>query len=62
MSATKNILILGGTVFLSREIARQALEQEKVLAVICHGPWLLVEADGVRGKRVTGWRSIRSAA
>ena len=32
----------------------------KVIAAICHGPWLLVEADLVRGRRVTGWPSIRT--
>lgn len=30
----------------------------KVIAAICHGPWLLVEADLVRGKRVTSYPSI----
>ncbi|MFL6845141.1 MAG: type 1 glutamine amidotransferase domain-containing protein [Allosphingosinicella sp.] len=32
----------------------------KPVAAICHGPWLLVEADVVRGRRVTGWPSIRT--
>ena len=32
----------------------------KPVAAICHGPWLLVEADAVRGKRVTSWPSIRT--
>jgi protease I len=32
----------------------------KVLAAICHGPWLLVEADVVRGKRVTSWPSVQT--
>ena len=32
----------------------------KPVAAICHGPWLLVEADLVRGKTVTGWPSIRT--
>ena len=30
------------------------------MAAICHGPWLLVEADVVRGRRVTSWPSIRT--
>ena len=30
----------------------------KPVAAICHGPWLLVEADVVRGKKVTCWPSI----
>jgi len=32
----------------------------KPVAAICHGPWLLAEADVVRGKRVTCWPSIRT--
>lgn len=32
----------------------------KVVAAICHGPWLLVEADIVRGKQVTSYPSIRT--
>ncbi|HYI42172.1 MAG TPA: type 1 glutamine amidotransferase domain-containing protein [Sphingomicrobium sp.] len=30
------------------------------VAAICHGPWLLVEADLVRGRTVTCWPSIRT--
>lgn len=32
----------------------------KPIAAICHGPWLLIEADIVQGRRVTGWPSIRT--
>jgi len=32
----------------------------KPVAAICHGPWLLVEADVARGKTLTGWPSIRT--
>jgi len=32
----------------------------KPIAAICHGPWLLVEADVVEGRTVTGWPSIRT--
>jgi protease I len=35
-------------------------EAEKPIAAICHGPWLLVEADIVEGRTVTGWPSIRT--
>ncbi|RST31661.1 type 1 glutamine amidotransferase [Sphingomonas ginkgonis] len=30
------------------------------VAAICHGPWLLVEADLLRQRRATCWRSIRT--
>src|SRR3546814_7108875 len=32
----------------------------KPIAAICHGPWMLVEADIVRGRPVTSWPSIRT--
>ena len=32
----------------------------KPVAAICHGPWLLAEADVIRGRTVTGWPSIRT--
>ena len=32
----------------------------KPIAAICHAPWLLVEADIISGKTVTGWPSIRT--
>lgn len=32
----------------------------KPIAAICHGPWMLVEADLVRGRTVTSWPSIRT--
>ena len=35
-------------------------EAGKPLAAICHGPWLLVEADAVRGRTVTSYASIRT--
>lgn len=41
-------------------LIRRFAEADKPVAAICHGPWLLVEADLVRGRRVTGWPSIRT--
>jgi protease I len=35
-------------------------QADKPIAAICHGPWLLVEADIVDGRTVTGWPSIRT--
>jgi len=40
------------------DLVRQAYEQGKVIAAICHGPQLLISADIVRGKRLTSWPSI----
>ena len=32
----------------------------KPIAAICHGPWTLIEADAVRGKKVTSWPSLQT--
>ena len=40
------------------KIVRDAYEAGKVIAAICHGPQMLIEADLVRGRRMTCWRSV----
>ena len=35
-------------------------DADKPIAAICHAPWLLVEADIVDGRTVTGWPSVRT--
>jgi protease I len=39
---------------------RGFFEEGKPVAAICHGPWLLVEADVVRGRTLTSFPSIRT--
>jgi protease I len=39
---------------------RRFVESGRPVAAICHGPWLLVEADVVRGRTVTSWPSVRT--
>ncbi|MEO6113042.1 MAG: type 1 glutamine amidotransferase domain-containing protein [Sphingomicrobium sp.] len=41
-------------------LIRAFADAGKPVAAICHAPWLLVEADLLRGKRATGWPSIRT--
>ncbi len=40
--------------------AKSFFEAGKPVAVICHGPWTLVEADVVRGRRITSWPSLQT--
>ena len=42
------------------ELVQRFDSQFKPIAAICHAPWLLVEADLVFGRSVTGWESIRT--
>jgi protease I len=39
----------------AQAIARSFFEKNKAVASICHGPWLLVSADLVRGRRMTSY-------
>lgn len=40
-------------------LVREFVDSGKVVAAICHGPWMLVQADAVRGRDVTSWKSVR---
>ncbi len=39
---------------------RDFFEQHKPVGAICHGPWLLVEADVLDGRNVTSYHSIQT--
>lgn len=39
---------------------RDFFEQSKPVAAICHGPWVLVEADVVKGRTLTSWPSLKT--
>ncbi len=42
------------------DLVREANRQSKVIAAVCHGPQMLIEADIVRGRTVTSWPSVRT--
>ncbi|WP_010187569.1 type 1 glutamine amidotransferase domain-containing protein [Sphingomonas sp. PAMC 26605] len=42
------------------EIIEEFADDEKLIAAICHAPWLLIEADVVDGRRMTSWPSVRT--
>jgi protease I len=42
------------------QLIKDFAAQGKPVGAICHGPWLLVEADLLRGRRATSWPSIRT--
>ncbi len=41
-------------------VVREFLSSGKIVAAICHAPWLLIEADALRGRQATSYRSIRT--
>ena len=42
------------------ELVRAFLNEGKVVAAICHAPWLLIEANAVRGRKATSYGSIKT--
>lgn len=62
------LLLPGGTVNPDKlrmngdavAFVRAIADAGKPIAAICHGPWTLVEAGVVRGRRMTSWPSIRT--
>ena len=42
------------------KFVRDFVNSGKPVGVICHGPWVLIEADVVRGRRMTSWPSVRT--
>lgn len=62
------VVIPGGTVGADHlradkkavAFVRQFVEQQKPVAAICHGPWLLVEADVIKGRTLTSFPSLQT--
>ena len=42
------------------QFVKAFFEAGKPVAAICHGPWMIVEADEARGRRMTSWPSVRT--
>jgi protease I len=41
------------------DFVRGFVRSDRPIAAICHGPWTLIDAGGVEGKRMTSWPSLR---
>lgn len=62
------LIVPGGTVGSDKlrvdanaiKFVKAFIRSGKPVAVICHGPWLLVEADAVKGRRLTSYSSLRT--
>ncbi len=41
------------------DLIRYFARADKTIAAVCHAPWLLIDAGLAKGRRMTGWPSIR---
>ena len=42
------------------QFVKSFVDGGKPIAAICHGPWTLIEAGGVKGRRMTSWPSLQT--
>jgi protease I len=42
------------------EFVKSFFEEGKPVAVICHGPWTVIEAGAASGRRITSWPSLKT--
>jgi protease I len=42
------------------DFVRHFVQEKKPIAAICHGPWTLIDAGGVKGKKMTSWPSLKT--
>jgi protease I len=42
------------------QFVKAFFDDHKPVAAICHGPWMLVEADVVKGRKLTSWPSLHT--
>lgn len=42
------------------DFVRHFVRDNKPIAAICHGPWTLIDAGGVKGKTMTSWPSLKT--
>jgi protease I len=42
------------------QLIRDVFNQKKIVAAVCHAPWLLIETGIVKGRKVTSYQSIKT--
>ena len=42
------------------DFVKRFVAQRKPIAAICHGPWTLIEAGAVRGRKLTSWPTLKT--
>ena len=55
----KTVIVTGASRGIGAGLVKAFLDSGKVVAAVCHGPWLLVQADALKGRQATSYKSIR---
>ena len=42
------------------QFVKAFFDEDKPVAAICHGPWMVIEAGGARGRRIASWPSLKT--
>jgi protease I len=42
------------------KLIRDFYEQKKIVAAVCHAPWLLIETGIIKGRKCTSYKSIKT--
>jgi len=42
------------------QFVKDFIDAKKPIAAICHAPWMLIEAGGAKGRRLTSWPSLKT--
>jgi protease I len=42
------------------EFVKAFFDDRKPVAVICHGPWIIIDSGAARGRRITSWPSLKT--
>lgn len=42
------------------DFVKHFVQAKKPIAAICHGPWVLINAEAVKGKKMTSWPSVKT--
>jgi len=41
-------------------LVKEFIDSGKIVAAVCHGPWMLVEAGALKGRKATSWPSLQT--
>ncbi len=51
-------MLPGGVINAAQQIVQEMERAAKPIAVICHGPWLLISSGVMKGRHITSWPTL----